>query len=74
VLEREVDHAIRRSSCPPQGVEIINGAALHVCPGGSEGPRRRIRAREPDDLMARADEFGHEGGTDPTGRGEELRR
>ncbi len=68
VLEREVDHAIRRCGCAPQAVEVVKCAAVHVCSGGGEGSRRGIRAGEPDDLMARAQELGNDGGTNPAGR------
>ena len=63
VLEREVDHAVGRGSCIPQAVEVIERAEMHLCPGGSEGSGRGIRAGEPDDLMVRADELGNDGGT-----------
>ena len=68
VLEREVDHAIRRGRRAPQAVEIIERAAVHLCPGRGEGGGRGIRAGQPDDLMARADELGNDGGADPAGR------
>src|SRR5262249_34114428 len=68
VLEREVDHAIRCDSCAPQAVEIIKSAGIHLCPGRGEGGGRGIRAGEPDDVMAHADEFRNEGGADPAGR------
>ncbi len=68
VLEREVDHAIRRGSCTPQAVEVIKSAAMHLRPGRGKGSGRNIRASEPGDLMARADELGNDGGADPAGR------
>src|ERR1019366_5175635 len=68
VLEREVDHAVRRGSCIPQAAEVIEGAAMHLCPGGGEGGGRGVRAAETGDLMARADELGYDGGADPAGR------
>ena len=51
-----------------QAVEIIERAAVHLCSGGGEGSGRGIRASEPDDLMARAEELGDDGGADPAGR------
>ena len=51
-----------------QAVEVVQGAALHLRPGGGEGSGRGVRAGEPDDLMARADELGNDGGADPAGR------
>ncbi len=68
VLEREVDHAVRRGGRVPQAVEVVESAALHLRPGGGEGGGRGIRAGQPDDLMARADELGDDGGADPAGR------
>ena len=68
VLEREVDHAIRRGRRALQAVEVVERAALHLGPGGGERRGRGIRAGEPDDLMARADELGNDGGADPAGR------
>jgi len=68
VLEREVDHAIRRGSRAAQPVEIVKRAALDLYPGGGEGSSRGIRASQSDDLMARADELGNDGGADPAGR------
>ena len=61
VLEREVDHAVRGGSPAPQAVQIIEGAAVHLCSGRGEGIGRGIRASEPDDLMAGADELGNDG-------------
>ena len=37
-------------------------------PAAVEGSGRGIRAGQPDDLMARADELGNDGGADPAGR------
>src|SRR5262249_48956462 len=67
VLEREVNHAIRRGSGTPQAVEIVNGGALHLGPDGGEGGSRGIRASESDDLMACAEQLGNDGGADPAG-------
>ena len=51
-----------------QDVEIVEGAALHLGSGGGEGGGRGVRAGEPDDLMAGADQLGNDGGADPAGR------
>ena len=67
VFEREVDDAVRDSRRGPQRVEIVEGAAVHRRPGGREGSGGSIRARKTDDLMARADELGDDGGADPAG-------
>ena len=66
--EGEVDHPIRRGRAGLQTVEVVESAALHRCPGGSDGSGRGIRASESDDLMTCIDEFGNDGGTDPAGR------
>jgi hypothetical protein len=62
-----MDHAICRGSCIPKAVEIVERAAMHLRSGGGEGSGRSIRASEPDDPMARADELGNDGGADPAG-------
>ena len=51
-----------------QGVEVVERAAMHLRPGGGEGSGRGVRAGQPDDLMAGADELGNDGGADPAGR------
>jgi hypothetical protein len=68
VLEREVDHAIRSSSGTAQGIEVVERAALHLCPGGNEGGGGGLRASQPHDLVPRADELRDDGGADPAGR------
>jgi AcrR family transcriptional regulator len=68
VLERQVDHTVRRGRCTPQTVEIVKRAAMDLGPGGGEGVSRGIRAGQPDDLMAGADELGNDSGADPAGR------
>src|SRR6266508_3587066 len=67
VLEREMDHAVRGGRRVPQGVDIVDGAVQHLGPGRGEGGGRGVRAGEPDDLMARADELGYDRGADPAG-------
>jgi hypothetical protein len=37
VLEGEVDDAVGRGRGIPQAVEVVEGAAMHLCPGGGEG-------------------------------------
>jgi hypothetical protein len=68
VLEREVDHAIRRGGRAPQPAEVVKGAAKRLGPGRGEGGGRGVRTGEPDDLMARVDELRNDGGADPAGR------
>jgi len=63
-----MDHAVRRGGRVSQAVEIIESAAPDLCSRGGEGIGRGIRASEPDDLMARAEELGNDGGADPAGR------
>ena len=64
----EVDDPIGRGRASAQAVEVVESAALHRAPGGGDGSRRSIRTREPDDLMARADELRNHGGADEAGR------
>src|ERR1017187_1703155 len=52
VLEREVDHTIRRGRRIPQAAGVIKCAAVHLGPGRGEGSGRGVRAGEPGDLMA----------------------
>src|ERR1035437_648399 len=68
VLELDVDHPIRRGSCTAQAAEVIKSAAMDLRAGRGESSGRGIRAGEPGDLMARADELGYDGGADPAGR------
>jgi hypothetical protein len=68
VLEGEMNHAVGCGRAAAQAVEIVEGAALHLCAGGGEGGGGGVGASEPDDLMARADELGNDGGADPAGR------
>ena len=58
MLEREVDRTIRRGSCTPQALEVVNGAATDLGPDGRERSGRGIGASQADDLMTRADELG----------------
>src|SRR5712672_1914940 len=41
---------------------------MHLRPSGFNNSSRGIRASEPDNLMARPDQLGNDGGTDETGR------
>ena len=68
VLERQVDHAVRRGGRSAQGVEVIQGAASNLRPGTGESGSGGIGAGQPGDLMTRADKLGHDGGADPAGR------
>ncbi len=68
MLEREVDDAVRVSRGGLQRAEVVEGAAVHGRPGGREGSGGSIRAGKADDLMAGADQLGHDGGADPAGR------
>ena len=68
VLEGEVEHAVRVADRLAQDVQVVERAALHLGSGGGERVGRRVRAREPDHLMARADELGKNGRADPAGR------
>jgi hypothetical protein len=68
VLERQVDYAVRRGGGVPQAVQVVQVAAAYPRPGRGERGGRGLRAGEPGDLVAGADEFGHDGGADPAGR------
>jgi hypothetical protein len=61
VDEGEVDNPVGCGCAGAQTVQIVERAALHLCPGGSDGSGRGIRAGEPEDLMTGADELGHDG-------------
>ena len=61
VVEGQVDHPVRSGRCTSQAVEIIERAAMDLCPGCVEGSGRGIRAGQADDLMASADELGNDG-------------
>ena len=65
VTDREMDYSVQRVSCTPQAVEIIESAAMDLCPGSGEGVGRVIRSGEPGNLMAGADEFGYYGRANP---------
>ena len=54
MLERKVDHAVRRGGGRAQPVEIVKRAAMHGRTGRGDGNSRGVRAREPDDLMPEA--------------------
>ncbi len=68
VLERQVDHAVRGGGGIAQDVEVVEAASAHLGAGGGEGGGRGVRAGQADDLVAGADQLGHQGGTNPTGR------
>ncbi len=61
VLEGEVDHAVGVGSRAAQRVEIVERAAAYLGAGFGEGVSRGVRAGEPDDLVAGADEFRNNG-------------
>lgn len=68
MLEREVDHAVRADSRVAQGADVVQAPAHHLGSRGDERLGRGVRAGEPDDLVARVDELGNDGGADPAGR------
>ena len=68
VLERQVDDAVRRSGRRAQPVEIVEIPAPDQRPRRGQRRRRRVRAREPDDLMPGRDQLGDHRRTDVTGR------
>jgi hypothetical protein len=52
----------------PQAVEVVKTAPVYLGSGVGERSGRGIRAGQPEDLMARADELGDDGRADPAGR------
>ena len=62
-----MDDSVSRCGAGAQAVEILKGAAVHGDPGGGQRFGRGVRTCESDDLMARADELGNDGGTDEAG-------
>ena len=72
VLEREVDDAVGRRGGVAQDVEVVEGSADDLRARRLQGVGGRVRAGEPDDLVARAEELGDDGGADPAaGTGDE---
>jgi hypothetical protein len=72
VDERGVDDPVGRGRAGAQAVEVVQRAAVDLRPGGGDRGGRGIRAGEPEDLMARPDQLGDDGGADEAGRaGEE---
>src|SRR5204863_5153907 len=68
VLEGQVDDAIGRGGCPPQAVEVVQIAALHLGAGGGQCGGGAVGTGQADDLMPGREQFGDDGGTDVSGR------
>jgi hypothetical protein len=72
VDECGVEDPVGRRRARAQAVEVVEGTAVHLGSGGGHGGRRRLRASEPEDLVAGADELGNDGGADEAGRAGET--
>lgn len=68
MLEREVDDAVCRRRSRTQAVQVVEGSAVDLGSRGGHGRGRGVGTGEPEDLMARADELGDDGGADEAGR------
>ena len=68
MLEGEVDDAVGRGGGGAQALEVVEAAAVDLGAGRGDGVGRGVGAGEPDDLVARVEELGDDGGADPAGR------
>jgi hypothetical protein len=64
MVERGVNHPIRRGRATPQAVQIIKIAPMRLGASGGQRLCALIRASETKHLMARVDEFLHNCGPD----------
>ena len=72
VLEGEVDDPVGRGGGGAQALEVVEAAAVDLGAGRGERVGRGVGAGEPDDLVARVDQLGDDGGADPAaGAGDE---
>src|SRR5579859_829455 len=62
-----VDDGVRCGCSAAQGFQVLQIASMHLGAGGFKQLRARIRARQSKDVVAGADEFFHNGGTDESG-------
>jgi hypothetical protein len=66
VDEGEVDDAVRTLGVRTQHIGILEIAAPHLGAERRDRRGRLIRSREPNDLVTRSEELGHDGRSDPT--------
>ena len=66
VDEREMDDAVALVRAFAQGVEFLERPAVHFGTGRRERIGGRVGPRQTDDVMTGVDQFGDDGGADPT--------
>ena len=64
MYETGVNHAIRAGSSAAQTVQVFEITSMHLRPGGDKSLGARLRTSKADHLMARIDEFLHDGRAD----------
>ena len=65
--EGGVDDGIGRGCSAAQAFQVLQIASMRLGAGGFKRLCARIRPRHSKDVVARADEFFHDGGTDESG-------
>jgi hypothetical protein len=68
MLKGCVDHSVRRGCSAAQAFQVLQITSLHLSARGFKPLCTRIRPRQSKHMVARADEFFHDGGTDESGR------
>ena len=64
----EVDDAVALGDGPSKTAGVIQGAKEHLGTVRGDGGRRGVRTGEAEDLVAGAEQFRHDGRTDPARR------
>jgi hypothetical protein len=67
MIEGRMDHAVSPGRATPQAFQIPDVSAMRLGTSGDERLGAGIRADKAEHLMARSNEFPHDGGTDKTG-------
>lgn len=67
MLERRVDHAVRRVRARPQTVEVVEGTAVHLRPRGRQRRGGPVRAGEAENPVSRVQQFAYDGAADESG-------
>ena len=65
--EGGVDDGIGRGCSAAQAFQVVQIASMRLGAGGFKRLCARIRPRHSENMVARADEFFHDGGTDESG-------
>jgi hypothetical protein len=68
VFEREVNDTVGRRRGPAQAVGVVEVASMDLGNKRDQFRGGLVGAGDADDLMARIDELGNEGGADVSGR------